>query len=100
MIGKGTSNIQMTRSQELLGERGPTETAPEAHSSQTPADLPPTPAPGDGERGDDEPPVAPPGAYDITASTSADRAGAVGGVALGCDVAAGVAERRHRDATG
>ena len=25
MIGKGTSNIQMTRSQELLGERGPKE---------------------------------------------------------------------------
>ena len=53
--------ILPARLAELLGERGPAETAPEAHTSETPTDLPPTPASGDeGGNGSGEPPVAPP----------------------------------------
>ncbi|NYI47343.1 proteasome alpha subunit [Nocardioides aromaticivorans] len=53
--------ILPARLAELLGERGPAETAPAAHTSETPTDLPPTPASGDnGGNGSGEPPVAPP----------------------------------------
>lgn len=47
--------ILPVRLAEVLSDRGPSETAPEVHSSETPADLPATPT-GD----QDEPPVAPP----------------------------------------
>ncbi|TWH03902.1 proteasome alpha subunit [Nocardioides sp. J9] len=47
--------ILPARLDELLGERGPAQTAPAGHTSETPTDLPPTPGAGDGE-----PPVAPP----------------------------------------
>jgi proteasome alpha subunit len=47
--------ILPVRLAEVLGDRGPAQTAPEVHSSETPADLPPTPTSDAGE-----PPVAPP----------------------------------------
>ncbi len=54
--------ILQARLGELLGDRGPAEAAPETHTSETPADLPPTPTGSPATEGDDggEPPVAPP----------------------------------------
>lgn len=52
--------ILPARLAELLGERGPAETAPTAHTSETPTDLPPTPGPNDTGSSGGEPPVAPP----------------------------------------